>query len=444
MLHHRPGDGHTVKGGGAPADFVQNQQTFFGGVAKNVRHLCHFHHEGGLARRQIVAGADAGENPVHHADAGCGGGDEGPDLSQQHNQGHLTHIGGFARHVGAGNDGHPLLPLAHKRVVGDKQAVLQHPLHHGVAPPGNFNHAGLVHVGAAIAVPGGDACKGPQRVQLGCRCRGLLNAGGLSHDFFPQRGKKLIFQRGHPLGGGENLPLQVLQLLGDIPLAVCGGLLADVAFGDLVDHGLADLDVIAEHLVEANLQGPDAGFFLFTGLNVRKKALAPVHHAAKPVHLRVVSVPDKASLPDGKGRFVADGGGNQRPHVRKRVQQLQKLTKSPVGKRGQPRRDVRQLFNGCRRRHRFEYGASGKTAVDGGDGKQRPFQPAPQAPAPHGGFRFVQDPQKAATPLLAPHRLRQLQISAGAEVQLHKPALLVIVQPVNVAQVRFLGFVEIL
>ena len=52
-------------------------------------------------------GADAGENAVHDADAGGLGRDEGADLGHEHNEGHLPHIGGLARHVGAGDDGAP-------------------------------------------------------------------------------------------------------------------------------------------------------------------------------------------------------------------------------------------------------------------------------------------------------------------------------------------------
>jgi hypothetical protein len=39
-------------------------------VAQYLRHLGHLHHEGGLAGGQIVGRADAGEDPVHHADDG--------------------------------------------------------------------------------------------------------------------------------------------------------------------------------------------------------------------------------------------------------------------------------------------------------------------------------------------------------------------------------------
>ena len=93
-------------------------------MVQDVRHLRHLHHEGGLSGAQVVAGADAGEDAVHHADVGVGRGDEAAHLGHQDDQRHLAHIRGLARHVGAGDDGHPVLLFAHKRVVGDEQAVL--------------------------------------------------------------------------------------------------------------------------------------------------------------------------------------------------------------------------------------------------------------------------------------------------------------------------------
>ena len=124
VFQNSPGDGHTVKGGGAPADLIQDQERIFGGLMENIGDLRHLHHEGGLSGGEIVAGADAGEDPIHHADMGVFGGDEAAHLGHENDQRHLPHISGFTGHVGAGDDGHPLLLFAHKGVIGDEQAVL--------------------------------------------------------------------------------------------------------------------------------------------------------------------------------------------------------------------------------------------------------------------------------------------------------------------------------
>ena len=80
VFQHRPGNGHAVIGGGASADFVQNQKALGGGVLQNGGHLCHLHHEGGLTGGQVVAGTNPGEYPIHNADSGAAGGDEGANL----------------------------------------------------------------------------------------------------------------------------------------------------------------------------------------------------------------------------------------------------------------------------------------------------------------------------------------------------------------------------
>ena len=64
-------------------------------------------------------------------------------------------------------------------------------------------------------------------------------------------------QRGHDGG--------ILQLLGDVPLAIAKGLLADVAVRHLGEVGLGDLDVIAEYFVKADLEAFDAGGFPLRG-----------------------------------------------------------------------------------------------------------------------------------------------------------------------------------
>lgn len=49
MLGDRPGDGESVEGGGAAADFIENDQGFFGGVVEDEGGFRHLDHERGLA-----------------------------------------------------------------------------------------------------------------------------------------------------------------------------------------------------------------------------------------------------------------------------------------------------------------------------------------------------------------------------------------------------------
>ena len=176
VLQHRPGNAHAVKGAGAPADLVQNQKAPAGGVLKDIRHLGHLHHKGGLPGPQVVACPDAGKDAVHHADAGRPRRDKGPHLGHEGDEGHLAHISGFPRHVGAGDDGHTVLPLPHIGVVGHEEGPGEHPLHHRMASVVDLDDAPLVHLRAAVVVFHRRRGQGAQRVQLRHGGGGALDA----------------------------------------------------------------------------------------------------------------------------------------------------------------------------------------------------------------------------------------------------------------------------
>ena len=326
VLQHRPGNGHSVECRRTPADLIQNEQAVLRGAAKQLRHLGHLHHEGRLSRRQVVAGADAGENAVHHADVRPLGGDKAPHLGHQHDQRHLAHIGGLTGHVWTGDDGHPVLLCAHVGVVGHKERVASHLFHHRMASRRDLDDPGLVHLRPAVVVLGRHLGKGTQRVQLrDQRCR-QLHPRHLSRRLCPQRGEQVVFQCRVPVMGGEHLMLQILQLLGDIALAVHQRLLAYVVRRHLVLKGVAHLDIVPEHLVVPHLQGTDAGLFLLTGLQLRDKPLAAGEYPPQPVHLIVIALADHAALPDGERRLVYQHGGNAPADVLQRLQLLVQLS----------------------------------------------------------------------------------------------------------------------
>ena len=189
------------------------------------------------------------------------------------------------------------------------------------------------------------------------------------------------------------------------------------------------------------------------------------------------AVPDQFPLPDGEGGLVADGGGDALPQVLQGVQLLGELLEAAVREVGQPPLDVRQLFDGGPEAPQvppaggavddaadeplhvpqtreggdellpadgvFHQGRHGPAAPgDGRHVQKGPLQPVSQAPAPHGGLGPVQHPEEAALLLLAPHGGGQLQVPPGRQVQLHEAALLVIVQVVDVGEVRLLGLVQ--
>ena len=68
VLGDRPGERDAVEGAGAAADLVEDHQAARRRVVEDVRRLGHLDHERALAAAQLVAGADAGEDPVDDAD----------------------------------------------------------------------------------------------------------------------------------------------------------------------------------------------------------------------------------------------------------------------------------------------------------------------------------------------------------------------------------------
>src|ERR1700686_10999 len=62
MLDDGPGDGEAIEGGGAAADFVEEDEACGRGVMEDGGDLAHFDEEGGAAAGKIIAGADAGED----------------------------------------------------------------------------------------------------------------------------------------------------------------------------------------------------------------------------------------------------------------------------------------------------------------------------------------------------------------------------------------------
>ena len=79
---------------------------------------------------------------------------------------------------------------------------------------------------------------------------------GLGGDLVAQREEQVVLEVAGVLVGLEDLALERLELVGDVPLGVLRRLLADVVGGELgvLVRG-RDLDVVAEDLVEADSSG---------------------------------------------------------------------------------------------------------------------------------------------------------------------------------------------
>ena len=107
------------------------------------------------------------------------------------------------------------------------------------------------------------------------------------------------------------LLLVFLQLRRDVALGVLDGLLADVVGRDLaagLGLGVGDLDVIAEHLVEADLQPRDAGPATCSAWKRAIQHLPSLAIGSQLVELGMIARPDQAAFLDGQGRIVHEGG----------------------------------------------------------------------------------------------------------------------------------------
>ena len=105
---------------------------------------------------------------------------------------------------------------------------------------------------AAVAPLHRHGSKGAQHVCRGYRLGCQLHPGRLLGKVLPKLGENLIFQRRQPVLGSQHLIFQFFQLLRDVPLTVCQGLLADVGVRHLIHKGLGDLNIVAEHPVKAH------------------------------------------------------------------------------------------------------------------------------------------------------------------------------------------------
>ncbi len=82
VLQRSAGDGQTIGGAGAPANFIQDEQGAGGGLVQDGGGLHHLGHERGVPARQVILRADAREDAVHQANAGVRRRHPGADLRQ--------------------------------------------------------------------------------------------------------------------------------------------------------------------------------------------------------------------------------------------------------------------------------------------------------------------------------------------------------------------------
>ena len=363
-------------------------------------------------------------------------------------------------------------------VVGDEQTAPEHLFHHGVAALVDLDDVGAVHQGHTVIVGRGHRGQGVEHVHLGRRGGGALDGGHLGAHPLPDLAEQLILQGHHLVLGGQDGVLQLLQLLGDVPLGVHRGLLPGPVLGHQVDLGLGYLDVVAEHLVEADAHVLDARLRLHPGLHLRQYVGAVFNEVPQAVYLFVVAPADELALPHREGGRVHKGGLDQPGQLRQVVQLFGQGAQQGGGAGGNEVPDAGQAAEPSGQGHQVPAPGGavhhpadealqvgdllqhqgellpgddvlyqvGHRLLPPGDlhrGEQGPLHPPPQQAAAHGGLGLVQHPQQGALLLLGAHGGGQLQGLPGGEVQLHKVSGGVIGEHGDVGQVGLLGLVQI-
>ena len=312
VLGHRPGDREAVEGGGAAADLIEQHQRARRGVVKDVGGFGHLHHEGGLAGRQVVAGADTGEDAIGDAQAGGLGRDPAAHLGHQLQQTRLAQIAALAAGVGAGEDQQVGLARPQRHAVGREGLLHQQLLHHRVAAgldlqQAGFGTLGVGDLGAAVAADGGHLGQGGQGVELGHQAGGAADGGGLLAHLHPQDAEQLVL----PLGGAGpellDLALARLEIRGDEALLVGQGLAADPVLRHGARLGPAHGEEVAEGAVILELEGADAAGAALGGLQVGQPGVLVVELVAQIVQKWIHGVVDQAALGEGEGRGVEQG-----------------------------------------------------------------------------------------------------------------------------------------
>ncbi len=366
-LHHGPGDRQPVIGAGAAPDFIQDHEAVRGRLRQDRRRLDHFDHEGRSATRQIVGGADPAEQPVDQTQPGSGGRHEAARLRQYRDQRVLAQKGGFAAHIGAGDEPQPRVRpqgaiIRHKAFAAPGKGVFDH----RVAPARHLEHRVIGERGPCPAgfhrafgkrggdikpgqrIGGGGNRRAPGERQRGQflemrRFRRQRMRTGLCHfeRHFVQVGRVEAHRTRHRLAVGESAPLAQQR----------------------VAMPRGHFDMIAKHRIVADLQRRDPGLGAIARLQRGNRPPPARAGRAQIIKRGVIAFRDIAALAGINGRRGDERAGER---VNERAMPLQLRhehgeqrwhrvdPRQPLGQcpgRAQPVAQLAQIARGAAPRH---------------------------------------------------------------------------------------------
>ncbi|MND51666.1 hypothetical protein D3C80_426590 [compost metagenome] len=272
---------------------------------QDVGGFAHLDHEGRTAARQVIAGADTGEDAVDQRQLAAGCRHEAADMRHQHNQGRLAHVGGFTAHVRAGDHQHAGV-VVQCQVVGHERRG-QYLLDHRVATLADA-HARLVDEGRAVQVQVQRALgEVAQHIQLGQGRGGVLQGRQMTDQGFQQRVvEHLLAGKGATLGR-QCLVFEDFQFRGDEAFGTLERLPPNVVGRRLFGLLAWQLDEVAMHPVVADLEVGQAGAGFFPRFQIDKELAGVLAHGQQFVQFAVVAGFQYAAVTDDCGRVVDDG-----------------------------------------------------------------------------------------------------------------------------------------
>ena len=317
MLDRRPGDRQPVEGRGAAPDLVEDHEGPRAGLVEDGRRLHHLDHEGRTPPGKVVGGAHAAEQAVDDADMGALRRHERTHLGEDGDQRVLPQKRALSRHVGPGDEPQPavFLSVADREVaiVGDEGAALlpvHHRLDHRMAAAGDPQCRTVIDHRPGVAGFGGKFRKRRGDIEggkgVGGKDDGLRPARHLARELveLPQLQRQCVVRR------AADPALEFDELGGREPRRAGKGLTVDeeavLTFRSLggrqpVRLRRLDLDVIAENVVVADLQGPEIRFGRVTTLQIGDQPPAFVAQGARLVELYAKALRDEAPVA-GRGR----------------------------------------------------------------------------------------------------------------------------------------------
>ena len=128
-------------------------------------------------------------------------------------------------------------------------------------PIANYYFIRIIHRGHNIPSRLGNRRKGTEHVNQGNNPRRAANPVIARRHRVADIAKQVIFQVGYLGFRPQNLLLKLFYLRGYVPLGIDQGLLSDKVIGNLVGVQLADLNIVPEYLVVAQLHGLNSCLF---------------------------------------------------------------------------------------------------------------------------------------------------------------------------------------